>query len=246
MKVKRSKIIPILAICPFLIVATGINSLLNYISPETEGAWQAMFVQSCLLFSYYLLPFTMIVVSVLISQREKANKGILKMLTLPVNRQKISMAKFVVFLFFLFLQVVIFFTLFLLVGLYASNNIGLQEPVPYFYIVKWSLIIFFTAIPLVSIIWLLTVMFHKVVLTIGLSVLMVIASVFVANVNLVWTLFPFSYSGKFVSEELSRVSSGISELDVQLFPFIPFAAVITCLCLLLASKRFGKKEMRVY
>lgn len=242
-KIKRAKIMAILIIPPLLIIVSGINSLMDYISSETEGAWQAMFVQSCLLFAYYLLPFTMIVVSVLITQREKTNNGILKMLSLPVKRQKIALAKFVVFLFFLFIEILLFFTFFVLVGLYFSNSIGLEESVPYGYILKWSGIIFFTAIPLVSVIWMLATLFDKVLLTIGLSIFMVIASIFIANTKF-WTLFPFSYSGVFVTAELSRVSIGATNIDVSLFPFIPMAFLITLISLFISSSIFGKKEMK--
>ncbi len=242
-KIKRAKIMPILAICPLLIIISGINSLMNYISPETEGAWQAMFVQSCLLFAYYLLPFTMIVVSILITQREKENNGIVKMLSLPIKRQKVALAKFIVFLFFLFIEVLLFFIFFVISGLYAANRIGLHESVPYGYILEWSGIIFFTAIPLVSLIWMLAILFEKAILTIGISMLMVIASVFIANTSY-WALFPFSYSGIFVTAELSRISNGATSLNVDLFPFIPVALLITAASLYISSNRFGKIEIR--
>ena len=62
-KVKRSRIIPLLFIAPLLVVCSGVSNLSMYFTPEYTNAWPAMFIQSALLYAYYLLPFSMIVVS---------------------------------------------------------------------------------------------------------------------------------------------------------------------------------------
>ena len=79
-KVKRGKMIPLIFIAPLLVVASGVANLQNYFSPEYTNAWAAMFIQSALVYAYYLLPFSMIVVCVMIMGRETGNNGILKML----------------------------------------------------------------------------------------------------------------------------------------------------------------------
>ena len=66
-KVKRGKMIPLIFIAPLLVVASGVASLQNYFSPEYTNAWAAMFIQSALVYAYYLLPFSMIVVCVMSS-----------------------------------------------------------------------------------------------------------------------------------------------------------------------------------
>ena len=85
-KVKRSKIIPLIFIGPFFVVSFCVANLQSYFSPEYTNAWAAMFIQSALVYAYYLLPFSMIVVCVMIMGRETGNNGILKMLALPVGR----------------------------------------------------------------------------------------------------------------------------------------------------------------
>ena len=71
-KVKRGKMIPLIFIAPLLVVASGVSNLQNYFSPEYTNAWAAMFIQSALVYAYYLLPFSMIVVCVMIAGRETA------------------------------------------------------------------------------------------------------------------------------------------------------------------------------
>lgn len=58
MKVKRSMILPLLLIPPILVVISGVSSISMYMTPEYTDAWSAMFIQSALLFGYYLLPFS--------------------------------------------------------------------------------------------------------------------------------------------------------------------------------------------
>ena len=86
MKIKRGKIVPLIFIAPILVVASGIANLQSYFTPEYTNAWAAMFIQSALVYAYYLLPFSMIVVCVMLAGRETGNNGILKMLALPVSR----------------------------------------------------------------------------------------------------------------------------------------------------------------
>ena len=75
MKVKRSMILPLLLIPPILVVVSGVFSISMYMTPEYTNAWSAMFIQSALLFGYYLLPFSMVVVCVMIANRETKNNG---------------------------------------------------------------------------------------------------------------------------------------------------------------------------
>ena len=107
-KVKRSWIFPLIFLAPLLVVSTGVASLSRYLTPEYTNAWAAMFIQSALVYAYYLLPFSMIVVCVMIASREKQNNGVLKMLALPISRYKLSLAKFCVLLLFLVLEMLVF------------------------------------------------------------------------------------------------------------------------------------------
>ena len=58
MKVKRSKIVPLIFIAPLLVVVSGVASLSNYFTPEYTNAWPAMFIQSALVYAYYPVSYT--------------------------------------------------------------------------------------------------------------------------------------------------------------------------------------------
>ena len=134
MKVKRSKIVPLIFIAPLLVVASGVANLHSYFTPEYTNAWAALFIQSALVYSYYLLPFSMIVVCVRIAGRETGNNGVLKMLALPVSRYALSAAKFCVLLFYLLMEMVVFLAVFVVAGLIAINSTGITETLPLMYL----------------------------------------------------------------------------------------------------------------
>lgn len=241
-KVKRSMIVPLIFIAPLLVVGSGVANLSMYFTPEYTNAWPAMFIQSALLYSYYLLPFSMIVVCVMIAGRETQNNGIMKMLALPVSRQALSLAKFCVLMFYLFMEMVVFFVTFIIAGWIATTTSGITETMPLLYLLKWCLGLFLTMLPCVAVMWALTVLFEKPLISVGLNLLLVIPGL-LAGATPVWFLYPYCYSGYLVSCSLHEFTAEGTNTAFQLFPFVPCAILIFALALLLAAKRFGKKEM---
>ena len=243
MKVKRSKIVPLIFVAPFLVVVSGVASLSSYFTPEYTHAWAAMFIQSALVYAYYLLPFSMIVVCVMIAGRETGNNGILKMLALPISRCALSLAKFCVLVFYLFMEMVVFLVVFVIAGLAATRTMGVTETLPVLYLLKWCLGLFLTMLPSLAAMWAITVVFEKPLLSAGVNLLLVIHGVLVANTPL-WIAYPYCYSGYLVSCSLHDFTQETSGAAFSLFPFLPCAFLAFGLFLALAATQFGKKEMR--
>lgn len=243
MKVKRSKIIPLIFIAPLLVVGSGIANLSMYFTPEYTNAWPAMFIQSALLYAYYLLPFSMIVVCVMIAGREIQNNGILKMLALPVSRHAMSLAKFCVLALYLLMEMVVFFAVFIVAGWIVTYTSRITETMPLLYLLKWCGGLFLTMLPSTAVMWALTVLFEKSLISVGLNLLLVIPG-FLAGATPVWFLYPYCYSGYLVSCSLHEFSASGTDAAFQLFPFVPCAVLIFVLAILLSARRFGKKEMR--
>lgn len=243
MKVKRSKIIPLIFIAPLLVVISGIANLSSYFTPEYTNAWPAMFIQSALVYAYYLLPFSMIVVCVMIAGRESGNNGILKMLALPVSRYALSLAKFCVLAFYLLMEMVVFLVVFVIAGLVATQTMGITETLPILYLLKWCIGLFLTMLPCVAAMWAITVLFEKSLFSVGVNLLLVIPGVLVANTPL-WIVYPYCYSGYLVSCSLHDFTAETSDAAFSLFPFLPYAILVFALMMALAITQFGKKEMR--
>ena len=189
-KIKRGKMIPLIFIAPLLVTASGVTNLQSYFSPEYTNAWAAMFIQSALVYAYYLLPLSMIVVCVMIAGRETGNNGILKMLALPVSRQALSAAKVCVLLFYLLMEMVVFLVVFMITGFIATRGAGITEALPIMYLFKWCVGLFLTMLPCLAAIWAITVLFEKPLLSVGLNLFLVIPGVLVANTPL-WSAYPY-------------------------------------------------------
>jgi len=242
-KVKRGKIVPLIFVAPLLVVVSGVANLQSYFTPEYTNAWAAMFIQSALVYAYYLLPLSMIVVCVMIAGRETQNNGILKMLALPVSRYTLSAAKFCVLLFYLFMEMIVFLIMFVIAGFIATNTAGITEAMPIMYLLKWCAGLFLTMLPSVAAMWAITVLFEKPLLSVGLNLLLVIPGVLVANTPL-WIVYPYCYSGYLVSCSLHDFTTESMSGAFELFSFLPCAALIFALVLMVAVTQFGKKEMR--
>ena len=242
-KIKRGKMIPLIFIAPLLVTASGVTNLQSYFSPEYTNAWAAMFIQSALVYAYYLLPLSMIVVCVMIAGRETGNNGILKMLALPVSRQALSAAKFCVLLFYLLMEMVVFLVVFTITGFIATRGAGITEALPIMYLFKWCVGLFLTMLPCLAAIWAITVLFEKPLLSVGLNLFLVIPGVLVANTPL-WIAYPYCYSGYLVSCSLHDFTAEGSSTGFNLFPFLPCAILIFVLILSTAVACIGKKEMR--
>lgn len=243
MKVKRSKIVPLIFVAPLLVVASGVANLSRYFTPEYTNAWPAMFIQSALVYAYYLLPFSMVVVCVMIAGRETGNNGILKMLALPVSRYTLSIAKFCVLTFYLFMEMVVFLAVFVIAGTVATSTMGVTETLPVLYLLKWCVGLFLTMLPCIGTMWAITVLFDKPLLSVGLNLLLVIPGVLVANTPL-WIAYPYCYSGYLVSCSLHDFTVESNTMTFSMVPFLPVAILVFALVLTIAVKQFGKKEMR--
>lgn len=242
-KGKRSRIVPLIFTAPLLVVASGVGNLSRYFTPEYTHAWPAMFIQSALVYAYYLLPFSMIVVCVMIAGRETGNNGMLKMLALPVSRYALSIAKFCVLVFYLLMEMAVFLGVFTIAGWIAARTRGITQTLPVLYLLKWCVGLFLTMLPCTAAMWAITVLFEKPLLSVGLNLLLVIPGVLVASTPL-WIAYPYCYSGYLVSCSLHDFTAETSGAAFSLFPFLPCAVLMFGLAGALAVTQFGKKEMK--
>lgn len=241
MKYRRSKIIPLIFIAPILVVSSGIANLSAYFTPEYTNAWPTMFIQSALLYAYYLLPFSMIVVCVMIASQETNHNGLLKMMSLPVSRQALSLAKFCILVFYLLMEILVFLAVFVIAGYIAVVTSGITETLPLSYLLKWCAGLFLTMLPSLSVMWMLTVLFEKPLLSVGLNLLLVIPGL-LAGATPAWFLYPYCYSGYLVSRSLQAFTTEVTaDTALQLFPFIPCALLIFLSALFISASRFGKQ-----
>ena len=244
-KIRRSKILLILAVAAVILwIPSILNAEMNFgmqaggISPENN-----FFIQGFLGMAGFMFPASMVVGTVLLSQTERANKGILKMLALPISTAKLCMAKFVVLLTLAAAQI------FMMTGMYyigAAISSGTQDYnfiLPPLFVLKEIGLIFLSSIPMIAFFWMLSVCIQTPIFSIGVGLASIVPSVLIINTK-AWFACPMAYPFFVITSEYGKLAENIDTVQVEQIPWIPVAVVITIICLGISCLRFGQAERR--
>lgn len=244
-KLRRSKILGILVAAAIVLwVPSVLNAHLNFqmqaegISPENN-----FFIQGFMGLAWFLFPASIVVSTVLLTQIERGNQGILKMLTLPLDIRKLCLAKFIVLLSLAGIQVLISAGVYFISGAIASQTQDydlLLGPVP---VLRMAGVIWLTAVPMAGFFWMLAVCVKTPVFSMGIGLASIVPSVLMINTK-VWFLYPMCYPFYAVTMEYGRLAENMSGGQIALVPWIPVAVLFTGTCLIIACLCFGKAERR--
>lgn len=246
-KIKRSGILLILfAATVILWIPSILNADLNFtmaskgisISPEAN-----YFIQGFLGMSWFMFPGSMVVSTVLLSQTERGNKGILKMLTMPVGRAQFCLAKFFVLLTLALTQVLMMVGMYSLSGAVASRTQGYDLLLPPPYVLKKVGTVYLSSVPMLAFFWMLSVCIQTPIFSMGIGLASIVPSVLAINTK-AWFLYPMSYPFYVMAAEQSRLMENGTVSVIESVPWIPVAAGITVICLTAACLRFGQAERR--
>lgn len=244
-KMRRTKIIFILlAAVVILWIPSILNSDMNFemqaegISPENN-----FLIQGLLGMAWFIFPSSMIVGTVLLSQVERNSRGILKMLSLPINTAKMCLAKFTVLLSIAAVQVVMMTVLYYMSAFAASWMCDYEFVLSPAFVCKEAGILYLAAIPMISVFWMFAVCIQTPVFAIGIGLVSIVPSVLVINTS-VWYMYPMAYPFYVVTSEYGKLAEHLSTAQVEVFPWIPVAVTITIVCLIISCLSFGRSERR--
>lgn len=185
----------------------------------------------------------MVVGTVLLSQTERADKGILKMLALPVSMAKLCMAKFVVLLALAVFQIGMAVGIYYAGAAIASGTQNYNFILRPLFVFKEAGLIFAAAIPMIAFFWLLSVWIQTPIFSVGIGLASIVPSVLMINTK-VWFVYPMSYPFFVITAEYGKLAASLDTAQVELMPWIPVAALITILALSISCLRFGQAERR--
>lgn len=226
-KIKRSKIFLILfAATVILWIPSILNAEMNFnmqaegISPENN-----FFIQGFMGMAWFMFPASMVVGTVLLSQTERTNKGILKMLALAASK------------------------ILMMVGMYyisAAIVTGTQDYnfiLSPLFVFKEVGFIAVSTIPMLAFFWLLAVCIQTPIFSIGIGLASIVPSVLMINTK-AWFAYPMSYPFFVITSEYGKLATNLTTSQVEFFPWIPVAIAITIVCLCISCFRFGQAERR--
>lgn len=242
-KIRRSKI-SLLLLLPVIImwIPAVFNSSMNFqmqaerISPEHN-----FLIQGFMGMAWFMLPATLVICTVLLHQTERANRGILKMLSLPVSIPCLCFAKFLVLLMLLTVQLIITIGAYFISAFAASQMQHYDFLLDPLYVCRVAATIYLAAIPMAAVIWMITVLIRTPIFSMGLGLASLVPSVLMINTK-VWFAYPMCYPFYVLMLEYGKASPEIFTAKVSLIPWLPTAAVITVICLLISCFRFGSSN----
>lgn len=244
-KIKRSKIFLILlAATVILWIPSILNAHMNFgmlaegISPENN-----FFIQGFMGMSWFMFPASMVVGTVLLSQTEIKNKGVLKMLALPVSTIKLCLAKFVVLLVLAAMQLLMMAGMYYISAAISSQTQGYNFVLPPLFAAKEIFFLFLSAIPMIAFFWMLSVCIQTTIFAVGIGLASIVPSVLMINTK-IWFAYPMSYQFFVITSEYGKLAANLDTAQVELIPWIPVAVVITIICLVISCVYFGQAERR--
>lgn len=244
-KIKRSKIFFILlAAAVILWTPSVLNAPMNFgmqaegISPENN-----FFIQGFMGMSWFMFPASMVVGTVLLSQTEMKNRGIMKMLALPISTVKLCLAKFVVLLVLAAMQILMMAGMYYISAAICSQTQGYNFVLPPLFAAKEIFFLFLSAIPMIAFFWMLSVCIQTTIFAVGIGLASIVPSALIINTK-IWFAYPMSYQFFVITSEYGKLAANLDTAQVELIPWIPVAIVITIICLVISCIYFGQAERR--
>ena len=242
-KIRRSKIFLILLIPVIMMwIPSIINADMNFdlrgiqITPENN-----FFIQRSLVGSEMCIRDS--ICTVLISQTERSNKGILKMLSLPVSTIKFCLAKFTVLLILAAVQMVMSIGAYYLCAAIVTNTQDYNFILEPLYVCKNVCSIYAAAIPMAAVYLAVSTLIQSPIFSVGIGLASIVPSVLMINTK-IWFAYPMSYPFYLIMVAYGRAAEGVYETQIAWLPWLPVAVGITILALVVSCMRYGASERR--
>ena len=242
-KLRRSGIgLILLTAMVVLWIPSVLNAEMNFgmqaegISPE-----YSFLIQGYLAMAWFLYPAVMVVLTVLICQKERTDHGMVRMRTLPVRPVRLCLAKF------LMLLVLSAAATLLSMGIYgcsaalASRMQKYDFSLPPGFVLQITAAFWISSLPMLTIFWLFAVWIRTPAFSVGAGLGSIVPSLLIANTRF-WYLYPMAYPFYVVKARYGQVAENLDMPQVTLFPWVPAALGIFVLCLWAACSRFGREE----
>ena len=199
------------------------------LSPSVNAPhyWETLFLHSWESMALILLPVGIILATSLIAQLEYKNNTWKQVLATPQSFLSVFVAKYVIVIVLLLQFFLLFTFAFILSGFLPHLINGTMdfpnEPFPWVKILKHSAVFFLTSLPLVAIQFMVSLRFRNFLVSIGVGLGMVVASMFAIQ----WKygfLVPFAYTTKHYMSLTGR-SNGANDGMIYLLSIAFFAVV---------------------
>lgn len=244
-KIRRSKILLILLVPVIMMwIPSMINSDFAFdtrgipITPENN-----FFIQGFMGMVWFMIPASLVICTVLLTQTERSHGGILKMLSLPVNTARLCLAKLTVLLLLALVQMVMTVCAYYISSAVVSRIQDYNFILNPLYVCGNTLSIYISAIPMAAVFWMIACLIRTPVFSVGIGLASIVPSVLVINTKL-WPAYPMSYPFYLLMVQYGKAAEGMYDTQIDWLPWLPAAVVITVIALVISCMRFGAAERK--
>ena len=192
---------------------------------------------------WFMIPAALIICTVLLTQIERSEHGLLKMLSLPVNKGLLCLSKFTVLLLLSAIQMLMAAGAYYMSAFIVSRIQNYDFMLNPAYAIPAILRFYLAALPAAAVFWMLAVLIKTPVFAAGTGLALCVPSVLMINTDY-WFLHPMSYPFYVLMTEYGKAAEGIYERSIVWIPWIPAALLITAGCLVISCIKFGIAERR--
>ena len=244
-KIRRSKIFLILLIPVIMMWIPGIiNVDMNFdlrgipITPENN-----FFIQGFMGMVWFMIPASLVICTVLLNQTEHSNKGILKMLSLPISTTKLCLAKFTVLLMLAAVQMIMSIGAYDICAAIVTHTQDYHFILEPLYVCKIVCSLYTAAIPMAAVYWAISTLIQSPIFSVGIGLASIVPSVLMINTK-IWFAYPMSYPFYLLMVAYGRAAEGVYETQIAWLPWLPVAVGITILAFAVSCVRYGVSERR--
>ena len=239
-KIRRSKILLILLIPVIMMwIPSIINADMNFdlrgipITPENN-----FFIQGFMGMVWFMIPASLVICTVLLNQTERSNKGILKMLSLPISTTKLCLAKFTVLILLAAFQMVMSIGAYYICAAIVTHTQDYNFILEPLYVCKNVCSIYAAAIPMAAVYLAVSTLIQSPIFSVGIGLASIVPSVLMINTK-IWFAYPMSYPFYLIMVAYGRAAEGVYETQIAWLPWLPVAVGITILALVVSCMRYG-------
>lgn len=244
-KIRRSKIFLILLIPVIMMwIPSALNADMNFdlrgipITPEKN-----FFIQGFMGMVWFMIPASLVICTVLLTQTERTNRGMLKMLSLPVSTARWCLAKFTVLLMLTAVQMLMAIGAYYICAAIVTNTWDYSFILEPSYVCRTVFGIYIAAIPMVAVYWAISTFISTPVFSVGIGLASIVPSVLMINTK-IWFAYPMSYPFYLLMIAYGRAAEGVYDTQIAWLPWLPVAIGITVFSLAISCAQYGASERR--
>lgn len=187
MKLKRMFVIEAAIIAPIIAIASGVGVSHQMIKDGVSDYWAAIWPMSAFTLGGFVIPIFVMYVSIVLGRVENENDCWKQVLSLPIKKSKIYLAKFMAVLS----VVIVMFISFLIEFQVAGYLLGAKGLVPVQYI-KVSVLGFLAILPVIALEFILSRKFKSVSIPLAVGMFLT-GSGFLITQSSYWKYAPWTY-----------------------------------------------------